>query len=172
MTSFDITADWQLEPGAFEWVRDNHVRPQFDLACKIVNRVLRKRAVPQIPKNAWDAFAGRLEVFLHPSYFVPGGAGYWGSEWPQGWQNPAVSIWVECAWDRQYKGDTIIQHELVHVLSYIMGIKEYNAMGHGGPDDPLISEVLKPALDDIYSTNSEKPSDVRLRHVTNLGVDL
>ena len=173
MNNLIITADWfptGLPQADFNWVRDYHVKPQVIEACWLINWVLRYRGLTTIPGNGWDTYNGTLRVHLHAGPWN-GNNGYYGHNGWKGWTSTGLNILLECSWPDQYAGDTILQHEGVHAFAFTMDIPEFNDLGHGNANDPVI-QIEKEINDRMYRTRRNSLSDVYLCHANNPGVRL
>lgn len=163
------------------WIR-GYVRSQFNDAYEMVQAFKEYNVganqvdfgpitIPDTADQAWQQFAGQLEVTMYFDWSVPypgGGrvAGYYDqrNHSAKGIANPAVSdvivfSWFleSASWDldanqytedgfHRYAGHYVLRHELQHFLATHCGIRNPGDFGHGTPDDMyfrLMNRVLQ-----------------------------
>ena len=162
-----LNAEWPLTPADKQFL-DGYVKSRLaDCALEV------RMAYPNVPLDPIEDFLGTLIVKLYKTVTPWGNAGNYQSvnnQW--GFYSTAPECALHIVWPLQFEqGHTILEYEGRAFWAHMASGK--GVFGH--PVDvegcPFI-DVLQYHLRRVYGTDPTKPPDVRLRHVSNLDVDL
>lgn len=174
MNSLTITADWQLDQGAKDWL-PNYCREVFEQAIVICRKVtaISNFAIPSnaIPSNPWDALKVNLNVSLHWERFDNGVgrmvAGLYTPDidviprsddyhMPRGFNRADLKDHTDllqlCWTDNTLSLGTTLRHEFCHMIWWHADMPNWAYFGHGGYEgqmDPYLV-YLKREIDDLY----------------------